>query len=95
LLDVVLFHNGEVDGVAGGHPLVSQANFFRSLCHGAVDGEGLVDDAEDGVERWLDGVVTVDDGVAVWRISCSTSASVTNLWRSLTSFSSRRWASLL
>ncbi len=65
LVDVVLLHYGQVDGVAGGHLFVAQNNLFGALGCGVVDREDLVDDAEQGVEGWLDGVTAVDGGVAV------------------------------
>ena len=90
----MLFHDGQVNGVAGGNLPAPQDNFFRALCDSTINSQDLIDDAEQGVERRLDGVATVDGDVGC-RISCSTSASVTRRWRSLTSFSSSRCVSLL
>jgi hypothetical protein len=52
-------------GITRGHLLVSQDDLFGTLYNAAINRQHLINNAEQGVERWLDGVAAVDGDVAV------------------------------
>jgi hypothetical protein len=85
----MLARNGQMHSIAGGELPMSQNNLFRPLRRNPVDGQHLINNPEQSIK----GRLNSDGGIAM--ISCSTSASVTKRWRSLTRFSSKRWASVL
>src|SRR5260370_12313593 len=83
-----MFHYGEMDCITRGQLYVPQYNLFGALHHNLVNGQDLIDDAQQCVEGWLDGVAPLN-GSVLCKISCRTSASVTRRSRSLTRFSRR------
>jgi hypothetical protein len=85
----MLAHNGQMHSITGGQLPMSQNDLFRPLRRNPVDGQHLINNPEQSIK----GRLNSDGGIAM--ISCSTSASVTKRWRSLTRFSSKRWASVL
>jgi hypothetical protein len=65
LLDAMLFHNGEVYGIAGGKMTVSLHNLLGPLHRCPIVRQHLINDAEQRIECRLDGVGPVDSGIAV------------------------------
>ena len=59
----MLFHDGEMDSIARRKPSMSQDNLFGTLGGGPRNVKHLIDDAEQSVERRLDGVPAVDGDV--------------------------------
>jgi hypothetical protein len=64
-VDAVLLHHGQVYGIARGESRVTKDNFLGSLEDCVVDGQYLIDHAEQGIEGWLNGVVAVDGYIAM------------------------------
>ena len=60
-----MFHDGQVNGVAGGQAPIPQDNLFRALDHGPIHRQHSIDDANQRVERWLDRAAAVDCDIAV------------------------------
>ncbi len=61
----MVFHDAEMDGITRRQPLIPQDNLFRTFDYGPIHSQHLVHDAEQSVERGLDGVAAVDCDVAV------------------------------
>jgi hypothetical protein len=61
----VLLHDRQVNCVAGREVPMAQDDDPRSLDGGAVDGEDFIDEAEERIERRLDGVAAIDGHVAM------------------------------
>ena len=61
----MLFHDSEMNGITRRQSFVSQDNPLGTLGHRSRDIKHLIDDSQQGVERWLDGVPAVDGGVAM------------------------------
>jgi hypothetical protein len=59
----MLFHDGEMDSITRRQPSISQDNLFGTLRGGPGDVKHLIDDAEQSVERRLDGIPAVDGDV--------------------------------
>ncbi len=59
----MLFHDGEMDRITRRQPSMSQDNLLGTLGGGPRNVKHLINDAEQGVERWLDGVPAVDGDV--------------------------------
>src|SRR5437660_8880630 len=65
LLDSVLLHHCQVYGVAGGKAPMTENNLLGALNDGTIDSQHLIDDAQQGIKRRLNGVATVKGDVAV------------------------------
>jgi len=65
LLDTVMFHDGEMHGITRRELPALQHNLLGSLSDGAVNWQGLINDAQQNIERRLDGVAPIDGNVAV------------------------------
>ncbi len=63
--DALLLHHRDVDGISGRQTPASQQDRFGALDTRRIDWEHLVDDPENGVERWLDSVLAIDGHVSV------------------------------
>ena len=61
----MLFHDGKMHGITRRQLLITQDNLFRTFDYGPIHSQNLVHDAEQSVERGLDGVAAVDCDVAV------------------------------
>ena len=59
----MLFHDGEMDSVTRRQPSMSQDNLLGTLGGGSRNVKHLIDDAEQSVERRLDGVPAVNGDV--------------------------------
>ena len=59
----MLFHDGEMDSVTRRQPSMSQDNLLGTLGGGPCNVKNLIDDAEQSVERRLDGVPAVDGDI--------------------------------
>ena len=64
-VDAVPFNHGDMDGVAGGHGLVAKEDVLGCPRVIEVDGQDVVDHAEQHVERGLDGLAACDGRVSV------------------------------
>jgi hypothetical protein len=60
-----MFHYGEMDCITRGQLYVPQYNLFGALHHNLVNGQDLIDDAQQCVEGWLDGVAPLHGSVSV------------------------------
>ena len=61
----MLLHNGEMYRIARGEIPVSENNFFRTLNMGALHGQNLIRQSQQGVESWLNRVAAADGHIAV------------------------------
>jgi hypothetical protein len=59
----MLFHDGEMDGITRRQPSMSQDNLLGPFGGRPREVKHLIDDAEESVERRLDGVAAVDGDV--------------------------------
>src|SRR6266481_6313388 len=64
-LDSMVFHDGQMHGITRRHLSMSHDNFLCALCCGKINGQHLVGNTEQSVERRLDGVPPTDSDVAV------------------------------
>src|SRR6267143_45959 len=64
-LDSMVFHDGQMHSITRRHFLMPHDNFLCALGCGQINGQHLVGNTEQGVERRLDGVPTIDSDVAV------------------------------
>ena len=61
----MVLHHGEVNCITRGQPRVPQYNFFSTLHRNPVNGQYLIDDAQQSIERTLDSVAPLNRDVAV------------------------------
>ncbi len=61
----MVFHDGEMHCITRRDLPITQDDLFRTLCDGPINGQHLVDDAEQRVKSWLDCVAAVDSNIAV------------------------------
>jgi hypothetical protein len=61
----MLFHDGYVQSVAGGHLWTSHEDVLGPICRGGINGLYLIDNSKQGIECGLDCVATVDRDVTV------------------------------
>ena len=59
----MLFHDGEMESITCRQPSMSQDNLLGTLGGGSRNVKNLIDDAEQCVERRLDGVPAVNGDV--------------------------------
>lgn len=62
-MDSMLFHDSEMESITRRQPSMSQDNLLGALGGGPRDVKHLIDDAEESIERWLDGVPAVDGDI--------------------------------
>jgi|SRR5205823_14602801 len=63
-VNAMLFHNGQMNGIASGEPGMTQDNFLGALGRGPINRKYFVRDSKQRVEPRLDGVATMDRDVA-------------------------------
>jgi len=61
----MVFHDGQMHSITRRHLSMSHDNFLCALYCGQINGQHLVGNTEQSVERRLDGVPTIDSDVAV------------------------------
>ena len=61
----MLLHDRQVHCVARRHLPVTHDNSFCAFHRGPIEGQHLIGDAEQSVERWLDRVAAVYGNIAV------------------------------
>ena len=61
----MVFHDGQTHSITRRHMSMTHDNFLCALCCGQINGQHLVGNTEQSVERRLDGVPTIDSDVAV------------------------------
>ena len=61
----MVFHDGQMHSITRRHMSMTHENFLCALCCGQINGQHLVGNTEQSVERRLDGVPTIDSDVAV------------------------------
>jgi hypothetical protein len=64
-VDPVFLHDGQMHSVTCGQARMTEDNPFRAIHDGSIDGKNVIDDPEQGIKRWLNGVTAVDGYVAV------------------------------
>ena len=60
-----MLHDSQMYGVTGGQVRVTEDNPLRALQDGATDSQYVVDDTEQSIKCWLNGVTAIDGNVTV------------------------------
>lgn len=58
-------HNSEVDRVSRRQPSMTQDDLLGTVHYRLIDPKYFVDDSQQGIERWLNGIRTLDRNVTV------------------------------
>jgi len=61
----MMFHDGEMDGVASGKLPVPKDNLLGTLGNAPINRQHLIDNTEERIKRWLDSIAAVDCNVAM------------------------------
>ena len=61
----MMFHDGEMDGVASGKLPVPKDNLLGTLGNAPINCQHLIDNSEERIKRWLDCVAAVDCNVTM------------------------------
>jgi hypothetical protein len=64
-LDSVVFHDGQMHRITRRYLSMPHHNFLGALCCGQINGQRLIGNTEQSVERRLDGVPTIDRDIAL------------------------------
>ena len=64
LLDAVLFHDGQVHGITGGHVPAPQDNPLCAFSDATINRQNLIGNPEKSIECGLNSIATVDGDVA-------------------------------
>src|SRR5713226_8920701 len=64
-LDSMMFHDGEMHGVARRKLAVPKDNLLGTLGNAPINRQHLIDNSEERIKRWLDCVAAVDCNVAM------------------------------
>lgn len=61
----MLFHHSQMHGVASGNTRVPKNDIFGLLHCGTIDGQYFVNDSEQGIKSWLNGVAAIHSNITV------------------------------
>jgi hypothetical protein len=61
----MMFHDSEMDGVTSRKLPVPENNLFRALGNSPINCQHLIDNSEEGIECWLDGIATVNCNISM------------------------------
>ena len=64
-MHALAFHDCDVKGIAGRQPAIPEDDRLGAIDSAEIDREHVVDNTEEGIERRLDGIATVDRHVAM------------------------------